>query len=285
MPTTSRSGSTSPTTGCRTRSCGPGTTASAIRVGGAAPASRAEVRPLPGDARRGHQPRAGRSSRPRPSSATSRASAGSPRTSWTACRSPSHRRSRSSPRSRASCRPTSWRPSRASSGGSRTRCRRRAAGTRRPATRSSATPTSCCSAPFLDAHLSEPFRERVRERLARGWESAIDQPRYGPNSAVVVRGDRPSADLGPADLSRLAVAAASPPRTGPRLRGRAASRRPTTTRSGSRRRWPSGTRRPRCPIPSRRSCGARSAGRCTASSSATRSSRRSSRASSARGTA
>jgi curved DNA-binding protein CbpA len=39
--------------------------------------------------------------------------------------------------------------------------------------------------PFLDEHLSEPFRERVRERLARGWEAAVDQPRYGPNTAVV----------------------------------------------------------------------------------------------------
>ena len=39
--------------------------------------------------------------------------------------------------------------------------------------------------PFLDEHLSEPFRERVRERLARGWEAAVDQPRYGPNTAAV----------------------------------------------------------------------------------------------------
>ena len=39
--------------------------------------------------------------------------------------------------------------------------------------------------PFLDEHLSEPFRERVRERLARGWEAAVDQPRYGPNTVAV----------------------------------------------------------------------------------------------------
>jgi hypothetical protein len=39
--------------------------------------------------------------------------------------------------------------------------------------------------PFLDEHLSEPFRERVRERLARGWEASVDQPRYGPNTAAV----------------------------------------------------------------------------------------------------
>jgi curved DNA-binding protein CbpA len=42
-------------------------------------------------------------------------------------------------------------------------------------------------APFLDEHLSEPFRGRARERLMRGWEAAIDQPRYGPNSTLVER--------------------------------------------------------------------------------------------------
>jgi curved DNA-binding protein CbpA len=68
--------------------------------------------------------------------------------------------------------------------------------------------------PFLDAHLSEPFRERVRERLARGWESAIDQPRYGPNSALVVAAIDRLRTLGPTDLSRLAVAAASPQPSG-----------------------------------------------------------------------
>jgi hypothetical protein len=40
-------------------------------------------------------------------------------------------------------------------------------------------------APFLDALLSEPFRARTRERLCRGWEAAVDQPRYGPNSDAV----------------------------------------------------------------------------------------------------
>jgi len=66
--------------------------------------------------------------------------------------------------------------------------------------------------PFLDAHLSEPFRERVRERLARGWESAIDQPRYGPNTEAVRAAIGRLRTLGPSDLSRLAVAA---PPTGP----------------------------------------------------------------------
>lgn len=40
---------------------------------------------------------------------------------------------------------------------------------------------------FLDQHLSEPFRSRVRDRLTRGWEAAIDQPRYGPNTGAVRR--------------------------------------------------------------------------------------------------
>ena len=38
---------------------------------------------------------------------------------------------------------------------------------------------------FLDDLLSEPFRERTRERLTRGWESAVGQPRYGPNGDAV----------------------------------------------------------------------------------------------------
>ena len=38
---------------------------------------------------------------------------------------------------------------------------------------------------FLDALLSEPFRDRTRERLTRGWEAAIGQPRHGPNGAAV----------------------------------------------------------------------------------------------------
>jgi curved DNA-binding protein CbpA len=68
--------------------------------------------------------------------------------------------------------------------------------------------------PFLDAHLSEPFRERVRERLARGWESAIDQPRYGPNTAVVIAALERIRSLGAGDLARLASAAGSQPPAG-----------------------------------------------------------------------
>jgi hypothetical protein len=39
--------------------------------------------------------------------------------------------------------------------------------------------------PFLDNLLSEPFRERTRERLTRGWDAAVGQPRYGPNGRAV----------------------------------------------------------------------------------------------------
>lgn len=38
---------------------------------------------------------------------------------------------------------------------------------------------------FLDDLLSEPFRERTRERLTRGWDAAVGQPRYGPNGPRV----------------------------------------------------------------------------------------------------
>src|SRR4051794_7196023 len=40
---------------------------------------------------------------------------------------------------------------------------------------------------FLDEHLSEPFRGRARDQLMKGWEAAIGQPRYGPNTPVVER--------------------------------------------------------------------------------------------------
>lgn len=64
--------------------------------------------------------------------------------------------------------------------------------------------------PFLDEHLSTPFRERVRERLARGWEAAVDQPRYGPNTlAVTAALDRVGA-VGAAALRRIADDAARP---------------------------------------------------------------------------
>ncbi len=60
-------------------------------------------------------------------------------------------------------------------------------------------------APFLDALLSEPFRERTRERLCRGWEMAVDQPRYGPNGEAVrglIRRLRALDSRGVADLAK-----------------------------------------------------------------------------------
>jgi curved DNA-binding protein CbpA len=64
--------------------------------------------------------------------------------------------------------------------------------------------------PFLDEHLSEPFRERVRERLARGWEASVDQPRYGPNTpAVVAAVDRLGA-LSATELGRVEADAGRP---------------------------------------------------------------------------
>jgi curved DNA-binding protein CbpA len=65
--------------------------------------------------------------------------------------------------------------------------------------------------PFLDEHLSEPFRERVRERLARGWEAAVDQPRYGPSSSLVADALRRLEALPPSERARVAMASRSAP--------------------------------------------------------------------------
>ena len=65
--------------------------------------------------------------------------------------------------------------------------------------------------PFLDEHLSGSFRDRVQERLTRGWQAAVDQPRYGPNTPAVTDALRRLADLLPEERSRIA---ASSPRTG-----------------------------------------------------------------------
>jgi molecular chaperone DnaJ len=66
-------------------------------------------------------------------------------------------------------------------------------------------------APFLDEHLSGAFRERVRERLTRGWEAAVDQPRYGPNSVAVVAALGRLSALPPGERARIAGSA---PRVG-----------------------------------------------------------------------
>ena len=62
--------------------------------------------------------------------------------------------------------------------------------------------------PFLDALLSEPFRERARERLTRGWESAVGQPRYGPNGRAVTALLRRIAALSPDGVRALAATVA-----------------------------------------------------------------------------
>jgi hypothetical protein len=66
-------------------------------------------------------------------------------------------------------------------------------------------------AAFLDEHLSGDFRERVRERLTRGWTAAVDQPRYGPNGPAVTRAIGALRRLPVNDLRRLAAAAAAQP--------------------------------------------------------------------------
>ena len=71
--------------------------------------------------------------------------------------------------------------------------------------------------PFLDEHLSPPFRDRVRERLTRGWSAAVDQPRYGPNGPTVAAAIAAIRAVAPSELRRLAVSAAADPaaRAGP----------------------------------------------------------------------
>jgi len=58
---------------------------------------------------------------------------------------------------------------------------------------------------FLDEHLDEPFRGRVRERLTRGWDAAVGQPRYGPAGAEVEALIRRMERLSPAELRALAA--------------------------------------------------------------------------------
>lgn len=58
---------------------------------------------------------------------------------------------------------------------------------------------------FLDHLLSEPFRERTRERLTRGWDAAVGQPRYGPNGPAVEALIRRLRMLDPRGVARLAT--------------------------------------------------------------------------------
>ena len=59
---------------------------------------------------------------------------------------------------------------------------------------------------FLDEHLGEPFRGRVRERLTRGWDAAVGQPRYGPAGTDVEALIRRLEVLSPDELRSLATA-------------------------------------------------------------------------------
>jgi curved DNA-binding protein CbpA len=60
---------------------------------------------------------------------------------------------------------------------------------------------------FLDEHLVEPFRGRVRDRLTRAWEAALGQPRYGPNTPAVRRLVERAGALTPDELTALVRAA------------------------------------------------------------------------------
>ncbi len=61
---------------------------------------------------------------------------------------------------------------------------------------------------FLADELSEPFRERVEERMTRGWEAAVGRARYGPETAAVDALIARAGRLSRADGDRLADAAA-----------------------------------------------------------------------------
>ena len=64
---------------------------------------------------------------------------------------------------------------------------------------------SSSSGSFLDELLTEPFRSRAHERLTRGWEAAVDRPRYGPNGAGVEAFLRRLGGLDAAGVARLAA--------------------------------------------------------------------------------
>lgn len=58
---------------------------------------------------------------------------------------------------------------------------------------------------FLDELLSEPFRARTRERLTRGWDAAVGQPRYGPNGQQIRSLVARLRNLDPGGVAALAV--------------------------------------------------------------------------------
>ena len=58
---------------------------------------------------------------------------------------------------------------------------------------------------FLDDLLSEPFRARTQERLTRGWDAAVGQPRYGPNGSAVEALLARLRAMGTEEVARLAA--------------------------------------------------------------------------------
>ena len=60
---------------------------------------------------------------------------------------------------------------------------------------------------FLADELSEPFRERVEERMTRGWLAAVGRARYGPHTPAVAELVSRSGSLTPAEARSLAIAA------------------------------------------------------------------------------
>ncbi len=107
---------------------------------------------------------------------------------------------------------------------------------------------------FLDELLTEPFRERAHERLTRGWDAAVGQPRYGPNGAAV---EALVERIGPAGRGRAPAPRGDrgrPPRHGGPLAARRLARRRRRAPDlldprRARRRRPRS--RPGCPAPER----------------------------------
>jgi curved DNA-binding protein CbpA len=58
---------------------------------------------------------------------------------------------------------------------------------------------------FLADELSEPFRERVEERMTRGWEAAVGLRRYGPNTSEVAGLVARLRGLSAAEVDRIAA--------------------------------------------------------------------------------
>ena len=249
MPTTSRSGSTSPTTGCRTRSCAPATTASGIRPGGGATASGGAASPA-APRRRAARPPAPR--RPlEPAEAVERHLARVRRLNAGRARPPVARRVAADRLRRLDLAVPLGRPA----------GRRRGSGAARPGRAAAEGPLG-----RPDPRRGPRLRPRAAARPVprRPPVGAVPRARPGAARPRLGVGDRPAAlrpeqrrrpggDRAPADarpdrpepvVGR--VGAVGGP-SGEPARGRAASRPPTTTRSGSRRSSRSATRRPRLP--------------------------------------